>query len=72
MPGGTDTPILSGRALPPTQIERDTMMKPEDLADVIFLCASLPQRTLIEQIVMNPTQKGDVSKAIEAQKNKIE
>ena len=71
MPAEVDTPILSNRALPPTQNARDTMMKPEDLADVIFLCASLPQRTLIEQIIISPTRKRDVSKDLEAAKNKI-
>ena len=71
MPAEVDTPILSNRALPPTQDARDTMMKPEDLADAIFLCASLPQRTLIEQIVMSPTKKRDLSKDLEAARKRI-
>tara|TARA_B100000029_G_C17454591_1_gene916231 strand:+ start:292 stop:1068 length:777 start_codon:yes stop_codon:yes gene_type:complete len=70
MPAEVDTPILKNRAIPPNQEARDTMMKPEDLADTVFLCASLPQRTVIEQIVMSPINKRDVSKDLEAAKNR--
>ena len=70
MPAEVDTPILKNRAIPPNQEARDTMMKPEDLADTVFLCASLPQRTVIEQIVMSPINKRDVSKDLEAARNK--
>jgi NADP-dependent 3-hydroxy acid dehydrogenase YdfG len=70
MPAEVDTPILKNRAIPPNQEARDTMMKPEDLADTVFLCASLPQRTVIEQIVMTPINKRDVSKDLEAARNR--
>jgi NADP-dependent 3-hydroxy acid dehydrogenase YdfG len=72
MPAEVDTPILKNRAIPPNQEARDTMMKPEDLADTVFLCASLPQRTVIEQIVMSPINKRDVSKDLEAARNRTE
>ena len=32
--------------------DRDSMMGPRDVAEAILLCATLPQRTVIEQIVM--------------------
>jgi hypothetical protein len=37
------------------------MMQPEDVAAAIVLCATLPSRTLVEQIVMSPTKPRDRS-----------
>ena len=37
------------------------MMQPEDIAQAIFLCAAMPQRTIVEQVVMIPTMRRDVS-----------
>jgi len=71
MPAEVDTPILENRPLPPGQEARDSMMRPEDLADVIFLCAALPPRTTIEQIVMSPTTKRDTSADLEAAKKAV-
>ncbi|NQW17789.1 MAG: SDR family oxidoreductase [Chloroflexi bacterium] len=68
MPAEVNTPILKNRPLPPGEDARSTMMGPEDLADVIFLCAALPHRTTIEQVVMSPTVKRDVSADLEAAK----
>jgi NADP-dependent 3-hydroxy acid dehydrogenase YdfG len=65
LPAEVDTPILARRPLPPDQQARDTMMKPEDVAEAILLCATLPQRTMIEQIVLVPTQPRDMSADIE-------
>lgn len=61
LPAEVDTPILDNRPLPPDQDARDTLMKPEDIADTILLCAALPQRTMIEQVVLVPTQPRDLS-----------
>ena len=55
IPGEVDTPILEGRPAPPPAEARATMMMPEDVADAILLCATMPHRTLIEQVVMTPT-----------------
>ena len=33
----------------------------EDVAQAIYLCAAMPQRTLVEQIVMMPTMPRDQS-----------
>jgi hypothetical protein len=42
------------------------MMQPEDVAQVILLCATLPPRTVIEEIVMCPTMPRDVTADIQA------
>jgi len=55
MPAEVDTPILDKRPLPPDAAARATMMRPEDVAEAIMLCVTLPQRTVIEEIVMSPT-----------------
>ena len=61
MPGEVDTPILENRPRPPDADDRSTMMQPEDIAQAIFLCAAMPQRTIVEQVVMIPTMRRDVS-----------
>ena len=66
IPAEVDTPILDKRPLRPDQQARDTMMKPEDLAQAILLCAAMPQRTLIEEMVLMPTQPRDLSADIAA------
>ena len=62
MPGEVDTPILKNRPRPPDTDDRSTMMQPEDIASAIFLCAAMPQRTIVEQVVMIPTERRDVSR----------
>jgi NADP-dependent 3-hydroxy acid dehydrogenase YdfG len=42
------------------------MMMPEDVARAILLCATLPVRTVIEEIVMSPTQPRDRTLDMEA------
>jgi NADP-dependent 3-hydroxy acid dehydrogenase YdfG len=61
MPGEVDTPILSRRPLVPDDRARATMMQPEDVARAVVLCATLPPRTVIEEIVMSPTIARDWS-----------
>lgn len=69
IPAEVDTPILSKRPLPPTDKERATMMRPEDVAAAIMLCAAMPARTLVAEIVMMPTFQRDTSNDVEAAKN---
>jgi NADP-dependent 3-hydroxy acid dehydrogenase YdfG len=64
LPAEVDTPILDKRPLPPDPAARATMMQPEDVAQAILLCATLPPRTVIEEIVMSPTVLRDQSKDI--------
>lgn len=60
-PGEVDTPILDKRPRPPTAEERVNMMLPEDIAEAILLAATLPQRTVIEEMTMMPTRLRDYS-----------
>jgi NADP-dependent 3-hydroxy acid dehydrogenase YdfG len=65
MPAEVDTPILENRPLVPDEAARSTMMRPEDVAEAILLCATLPQRTVIEEIVISPTVLRDQSADLE-------
>jgi NAD(P)-dependent dehydrogenase (short-subunit alcohol dehydrogenase family) len=65
-PAEVDTPIMDKRPRPPDASARAAMMRPEDVADVILLCATMPARTVIEQVVMHPTRPRDVSADIAA------
>ena len=61
MPAEVDTPILDNRPHVPDAKARSTMMMPEDVARAILLCATLPARTVIEEIIMSPTIQRDTS-----------
>jgi NADP-dependent 3-hydroxy acid dehydrogenase YdfG len=65
LPGETATPILDNRARPPRQDERDAMVQPEDVARAIHLVATLPQRTVVQELVIAPTVQRDTSADIE-------
>jgi NADP-dependent 3-hydroxy acid dehydrogenase YdfG len=66
LPAEVDTPILKNRPLPPDAAARATMMQPEDVAAAILLCAAMPQRTLVEQVVLLPTKPRDTSADLKA------
>lgn len=66
VPGEVDTPILDRRPVPPTPEQRATMMKPEDVAAAILLCATMPHRTLVEEVHMMPTFPRDVADELKA------
>lgn len=59
-PGEIDSPMHLLRPKPPDAEARATMMQPEDVASVIAMVASLPARTLVEEVVMAPTVRRDV------------
>jgi NADP-dependent 3-hydroxy acid dehydrogenase YdfG len=61
LPAEVDTPILDGRPAPPSADARKTMMQPEDVARCIHLAATLPPRTVIEEIVVAPTIPRDMT-----------
>lgn len=60
-PAEINTPILDGRPAPPTDDARATMMMPEDVASAMMLCATMPHRTVIDEIVMSPVINRDMS-----------
>ncbi len=53
-PGAVYTDSWKGSGLPP-----ERFMMPEDIAEAVFLSCSLPQRTVIEDIVLRPLE-GDI------------
>ncbi len=69
VPAEVDTPILNKRPLPPDEKARATMMRPEDVAQAILLCAIMPARTVVTEVVMMPTFQRDTSKDVEAARN---
>ncbi len=66
VPGEMDTPILDDRPFPPTDELRARMMAPEDVAQVVLLCCTLPARTMIEDVIIAPTVLRDQSPDMEA------
>ena len=69
IPAEVDTPILNGRPAPPDAEARKTMMQPEDVAACILVAATMPHRTVIEEIVVAPTYPRDMSAEMEVAKN---
>ena len=61
VPGEVDTPILKDRPSVPNAEARETMMQAEDVARCIHLAATLPQRTVIEELVVMPSILRDMS-----------
>lgn len=70
IPGEVDTPILEGRPKPPSDEARAMMMQPEDVASAILLAATMPQRTLVEEIVLTPTQPRDMEEELKVARTK--
>lgn len=68
LPGETATPILDNRARPPRQEERDNMVQPEDVARAIHLVATMPQRTVVQELIIAPTLQRDTSGDLEISK----
>ena len=66
IPAEVNTPLLDKRAVAPPMEDRESMMGPRDVAEAILLCATLPQRTVIEQIVMTPSHIRDQSHDVAA------
>jgi len=69
IPAEVDTPILNGRPAPPDDEARRTMMQPEDVAACILVAATMPHRTVVEEIVVAPTFPRDMSAEMEVAKN---
>ena len=65
-PGEVDTPIMDRRARVPDRAARETMMQATDIAEIILLCARLPQRALVEDVVVRPTFLRETEDDVEA------
>ena len=53
-PGDIDTDILNKRPIPPTPEARAKMLRPADIAACVWLAVSLPQRAVVEELLVRP------------------
>ena len=53
-PGEIDTPMLELRPKPPSLEARAKMLQPEDVAECVMLAINLPERAVVEQLVVRP------------------
>jgi NADP-dependent 3-hydroxy acid dehydrogenase YdfG len=63
-PAEVDTPILNNRPLVPDAEARSTMMHPEDIAAGILFAATLPARTMIDDMTFTPTVQRDTTEEV--------
>ncbi len=54
LPGDIDTPLLEKRPAPPNPEARTKMLQPQDVADCVLLAANLPERAVIEELLIRP------------------
>jgi NAD(P)-dependent dehydrogenase (short-subunit alcohol dehydrogenase family) len=54
-PGEVDTPLLLQRPAPVPEERRATMLKPEDVAQLVVAILSLPPRAHVPEVVIKPT-----------------
>ncbi len=66
VPGEADTAIMELRPRKPSDAERSTMLAPEDVAQAVRLCATLPARAMIPELRIVPTYQRDLSGDLEA------
>src|SRR6476620_4494924 len=52
-PRDINTPLLDKRPQPPTQDARARMIQPDDIADLVWLVATLPSRAIVEEISLS-------------------
>ena len=53
-PGDIDTPILEKRPVIPPPEARLKMLQPEDVAECVMLAINLPDRAVVEELVLRP------------------
>jgi NADP-dependent 3-hydroxy acid dehydrogenase YdfG len=53
-PGDIDTPLLERRPTPPTAEARKKMLTPDDVAECVLLAITLPDRAVIEELLIRP------------------
>lgn len=56
-PGDINTPILDLRPAPPPLKARQKMLQPEDVADCAIFVINLPERAVIEEMIVRPSQE---------------
>ncbi len=53
-PGDINTPLLDKRPNPPAKELRANMLQPDDVTDCVMLAVNLPERVVVEEIVVRP------------------
>lgn len=56
-PGEVDTPILDHRPTPVTQDHRNSILRPDDVAQVVIGLAALPARVHVPEVVIKPVHQ---------------
>jgi len=56
LPGEINTPLLDRRPVPPPQEARTKMLQPEDVAACVMLAIDLPERAVVEQLLVRPRE----------------
>ena len=59
-PGEVNTPILDERVNPPTPEHRESMLQPDDIAQVVSTVAKLPARAHVPELVIKPSKQSFV------------
>jgi NADP-dependent 3-hydroxy acid dehydrogenase YdfG len=54
-PGEVDTPLLARRARQPTAEQKAKILQPEDVAQAVLFCATLPARACVTELTLVPT-----------------
>lgn len=54
-PGEVNTPILDKRPVPVTDEHRESILQPEDIAELVVTICRLPPRACVPEIVIKPT-----------------
>ncbi|HEY2586709.1 MAG TPA: SDR family oxidoreductase [Tepidisphaeraceae bacterium] len=54
LPGDINTPILDKRPVPPSQEARSKMLQPEDVTACVMLAINLPERAIVEELLVRP------------------
>ena len=55
IPAEVETSILNTRRVPPTQAEREKMLRPADLGELILFIATRPATVCLNEVVISPT-----------------
>jgi NAD(P)-dependent dehydrogenase (short-subunit alcohol dehydrogenase family) len=56
LPGEINTPLLDRRAVPPPPEARAKMLQAEDVAACVMLAIDLPDRAVVEQLLVRPRE----------------
>jgi NADP-dependent 3-hydroxy acid dehydrogenase YdfG len=61
MPGGTNTPILQAKAIPPSAEQLANLLQPEDLGSLVRYIAEAPAHVCFNEIVIAPTKNPTIA-----------